>query len=455
MANQQILASSTQHKHLLSILSRTDHAPSEYAQIIQYQSSIEGIISQQERRVEALAAVSAKEHREHEEYQDSTVKRLAYKLSGRKHKFMEKGEQEHREWLNAIQNELEARRHLDHLNDTLEEAKSKASSLKPLVEEHNAAQAELDTLYNLIFSGPSPDFPTEDRMEHRLTRARDSFNEAQLRLSTESNVLFILQNASTVMNQCIATLDGALQSSIMEAWGVGGGFADMTERPLLAQAQSLSSKVEMLVSQARQMQPAVQILGPMSIAQSHLMPDVHDNMLHDIKCQDKIEESKRQVVAARARLIQETERSSERLIKLRGKVEEKKKNLEMRRRELQDERAKVFEGVMTEGVMTEKAMAEEATAEKAMVTSGILNDSQRSCSIVQVEHAQSKCESPRQCDGQQLLHYSLFGAGYQEQSHEPEPEPYRIPPAGTYDFQPVSPNYPQQDLAMPVPSWYT
>lgn len=80
-----------------------------------------------------------KEYGDHKEYQESTVKRLAYKLSGRKQKFVEKEEKEHREWLDAIQKELEAKRHLDHLNETLTDAKMKASSLKPSVEEYDTA----------------------------------------------------------------------------------------------------------------------------------------------------------------------------------------------------------------------------------------------------------------------------------------------------------------------------
>ncbi|KAF7855963.1 hypothetical protein EAF04_009919 [Stromatinia cepivora] len=435
MTTQHILTSATQNTHLLSILSQTDHAPSEYAQIIQYQLSIERIISEQEQRVKTLVAASAKEHQDHEEYKDSTVKRLAYKLSGRKQKFIEKEEKEHREWLNAIQNELEAKRHLGHLKDTLQEAKSKASSLKPLVEEHNAAQAELDTLYNSIFAGPSPDFPTEDTMEYLLSRAKDSFDEGQLRLSTESNVLSILQNASTVMRQCIAALDNALQSSTMDAWGIGGGFADMTERSSLAQAQSLSSQVEMLISQARQMQPAVQPLGLMNIAQGSLMSDViFDNILSDLKFHEKIEESKRQAVAARSRLIQETKHSNERLTSFRVEVGEKKKDLETKRKELQNERAAVFERVVA--------------------GAGIVDISQEPRSNVQVEHDQSGRQSPTlQWDSQQHIHYSLFGGGYQKQSDESEP--YRIPPAGTYDSRHVDSNYPQQDLSMPAPPWYT
>ncbi|CAD6448884.1 89ec1803-e9fc-4d97-9585-d35e23370b19 [Sclerotinia trifoliorum] len=435
MATQHIIASAAQNTHLLSILSQTDHAPSDYAQITQYQLSVERIVLEQEKRVKTLVAASAKEHQDHEEYKDSTVKRLAYKLSGRKQKFIEKEEKEHREWLNAIQNELEAKRHLSHLKDTLQEAKSKASSLKPLVEKHNAAQAELDTLYNSIFSGPSPDFPTEDTMEHLLSLAKDSFDEGQLQLSIESNVLSILQNASTIMRQCVAALDNALQSSNMDAWGVGGGFADMTERSSLAQAQSFSSQVEMLISQARQIQPAVQPLGPMNIAQGSLMSDViFDNILSDLKFDEKIEELKRQLVAARSRLIQETKHSNERLMSFRVEVGERKKVLETKRKEMQDERAAVFERVVAHD--------------------GIAYNSQEPRSTVQVEHDQSGWQSPApQWDSQQHIHYSLFGGGYKEQSNQFEP--YHIPPAGTYDSLPVDSNYSQQDLSMPAPSWYT
>ncbi|ESZ93184.1 hypothetical protein SBOR_6416 [Sclerotinia borealis F-4128] len=435
MATQHVLASAIQNTNLLSILSRTDHASSEYAHITEYQSTIEIIISQEEQRVKALTAASAKEHQDHEEYQDSTVKRLAYKLSGKKHHFIEKGEKEHREWLNAIQDELEAKRRLSHLNDTLRDAKSKASALRHLVEEHDAAQAELNGLYNFIFSGPSRDLIAEDTKEHLLSCAKSSFDEGQLRRSTESNVLAMLQNALTVMNQCFAVLDDALQSSSTHAWGIGKGFADVTERSSLAQTQSLSSQVEMLVYRARRMQPAVQPLGPMIIAEGGLISDdILDNVPSALTFHDKIEELKRQVVAARVRLIQETKHSSERLTNFRAVVDEKKKVLETRRKELQDERGAVFE--------------------KVVASSRFLDGSEESRSNIQVEHDQSDWQSPSlQWDGQQHIHYSLFGRGYQELPNETEP--YRIPPAGTYDFHPVDANSPQQDVLMPAPSWYT
>ncbi|KAF7885885.1 uncharacterized protein EAF02_004394 [Botrytis sinoallii] len=435
MATQHILASAAQNAHLLSILSRTDHAPSDYIQITQYQSSIESIISQQEQRVRTLVAASAKEHQDYDEYQGSTVKRLAYKLRGRKDKFIEAGEQEHREWLNAIQKELEAKRHLSHLNDTLQDAKSKASTLKPLVEEHNAAQAELDALYNSIFSGPSHDFPTEDTKEHLLSRAKNSFDEGQLLLSTESNVLLILQKASTVMNQCIVSMDHALQSSNINAWGVDGGFDCMMERSSFAKAHHLSSQVELLVSQARQMQPAVQPLGPMNIAQGSLMSDViFDKAFSDLKIKENIEKSKRQVVAARSRLSQEIKNSNERLMNFREEVKEKKKILEMKRKELQDERAALFERVVASGQIPES--------------------SQQTQSNIPVEHIDSRKQTPPlQWDSQQHIHYSLFGGGYQEQPNEPEP--YRIPPAGTYGFHNSDFNHPQTELSMPVPIWYS
>ncbi|TGO89384.1 hypothetical protein BPOR_0112g00150 [Botrytis porri] len=428
MATQHILASAARNAHLLSILSRTDHAPSEYIQITQYQLSIESIISQQEQRVKTLVAASAKEHEDYDEYQGSTVKRLAYKLRGRKDKFIEVGEQEHREWLNAIQKELEAKH-------TLQDIKSKASSLKPLAEEHNAAQAELDALYNSIFSGPSHDFPTEDTKEHILSRAKDSFNERQLLLSTESNVLLILQKASTVMNQCILTMDYALQSPNINAWGIDGGFDHMMERSSFAKAHNLSSQVEVLVSQARQMQPAVQPLGPMNITQGSLMSDViFDKNFSDLKIQENIRKSKRQVVAARSRLSQEIKNSNERLVNFREEVKEKKKVLEVKRKELQDERAALFEKVIASGPIPESSQQPESN--------------------VQVERSNSREQTPQlQWDSQQHIHYSLFGGGYQEQFNEPEL--YRIPPAGTYGFQNSESNHPQRELSMPVPIWYS
>lgn len=289
-------------------------------------------------------------------------------------------------------------------------------------------------MYNSIFSGSSPDFPIEDTKEHLLSCAKDSFDAAQLQSSTESNVLSILQNALILMNQCIATLDDALQSSSLDTWGIGGGgSADMTERSSLAQTQYLSSRVEILISQARGIQPAVQTLGPMNVAQGNLMSDViFDNILSDLNFHDAIEKSKRQVEAAHARLKQEMEHSSERPHNFRLEVKELKEFLEMRRKELQDGRARVFERVVANG--------------------GISNNYQQTRSTVEQDQDHSGWQSPSlQWDSQQHMYNSLFGVGYQEQQSR-GPELYRAPPAGTYNLHYADPDYSWQDLAMPVPS---
>jgi hypothetical protein len=349
MATQRILAAADHNNHLLDVLSRTDYAAPELSQTIEYASGLKAILAKEEKKVQKLVAATVKEHHEHESYRDSTMRRLAYKLSGQKGKFNEKAEKEEREWLEAIQNELQAKRAVEHLKANLVDAEATASRLRAVVDEHQAAQSELDALYNSIFSGPSPEFPNEDFKEGMVKAAKATFEEVQQRLSMEAQAREVLGDAELFMGRCIRNIEDALHASTMDAWGIGGSFADMNERSALAQAQSHASQVEMLVSQARRMQPIIQALGPLNIAQGNLMSDIiFDNVFSDMAFHDKINDSKAQVLGAAARLRHEVQHSEERLGRLKAEVKEKKLALEEKRRELQDERRSVFERISSD-----------------------------------------------------------------------------------------------------------
>ncbi|KAM3080840.1 hypothetical protein ACMFMG_004796 [Clarireedia jacksonii] len=334
MATQRILATANHSTHLLDVLSRTDYAAPELSQTVECAAGLKEILAREEKKVQKLTAATAKEYHEHESYRDSTVRRLAYKLSGQKGKFNEKAEKEEWEWLEAIQNELQAKRAVERLKANITDAEAKASQLRAVVDEHQSAQNELDALYNSIFSGPSPGFPNEDLKEGMVQAAKVTFEEVQMRWSMETQVREVLGDAELFMGRCVRNLEDALRASTMDAWGIGGSFADMNERSALAQAQTHASQVEMLLSQARRMQPIIQPLGPMNIAQGNLMSDIiFDN------------DSNAQVLGAAVRLRHEVQNCEERLGRLKVEAKQKKLVLEEKRRELQDERRGVFERV--------------------------------------------------------------------------------------------------------------
>jgi hypothetical protein len=182
---QKIRYSAEQNARLLTTLSETDYAISAHQQSTTYVNTLKRQIVGEELKLRDLSKVVASEYADHKKYRDSHMRRFAYKISGKKEQFHETATKEEREWLDAVQHELTAKKGLEQLKLNLVEAQRHNSELFDVLSVRNATQAELDRLYNSIFGGPSPDIPGEDEKEKAVRQAENNFNTVQLSLSTE------------------------------------------------------------------------------------------------------------------------------------------------------------------------------------------------------------------------------------------------------------------------------
>jgi hypothetical protein len=342
----RILESSDHNKRILQTLAETDYAIPAMQQNNSYINDLKAEIPVREKNVQVFKNSMSKELYDHEKYRDSTVKRLAYKMGGKKEKFAEKAEKEEREYVAAVQEHFNAQRQLDLLKSSLAAAVKTHNELLAASVVHSQAQTELDALYNSIFAGPTPDFPEEDAKEEPVRRAEGEFREGQLRLSAESQAKSILLDASKFMGQCLADLEEAHQASTMDICGVGGSFADMAERSALSKAQSHASQVEMLIEQACRAQPQIRGIGPLDIAQGNMMSDIlFDNIFSDMDFHQKIKKSLAQVIASWEVLQVEIHSQIGRENTMKAKVARLQSALEVARQDLQDIRARTFESV--------------------------------------------------------------------------------------------------------------
>lgn len=342
----KILSAATENKALLSTLQETDYAPAAIAQTHQYISTLQRQIKEKEAAVRRLDAARSKEQREHEKMRDSTMKRLAYRLGGKKEEFEQKAAKEEREYFEAVQGHFEESEALKRLQSDLREANQTLQELSGAAERHRSAQAQLDRLYGSIFDGPTPEFPQEDQVEHDVRQANDRYQDSSRRLNAENQVLRILLNAQKLMSVVMSSMQSASSASQADMFGFGGSFADMAERSALAKAQQGVSQIEMLMAQARELSPEVRDIGRMRIAEGNFMSDIlFDNPWHDYRFHQKIEESMRQVMNAGRRLVMEVDNARGRCVRLKGMAEEEGRRLMEARERLQGTRKGVFESI--------------------------------------------------------------------------------------------------------------
>ncbi len=348
--HERLAAAASKNAELLRGLAETDWAPTSLKQVLAYVHDVQTQISQTDKLIAELNHKTNVELKDHEKYRDSRMRRFAYRMGGKTEKFEAKAEKEEREYFEAVQEEKKARDRRDMLVHQLEEANKNKAEFEIVAKRNAELQAELQALYNSIFAGATPEFPEEDRAEEAVRQAQAAYGQSQQWVKAEEQVAWLLSNANKTLQQSLAEIDEALSYSKMDAWGVGGGFADMGERHALSKASSGVSQVEMWIEQARRIQPAVGSLGPMNIARGNMLGDVlFDSFFSDLRFHEKIRDSQAQLQRASQRLALERQNSSKRIAECNRNVDQAAARLENARKELQHMRQRAFEQVASSG----------------------------------------------------------------------------------------------------------
>ncbi|KAF8900432.1 hypothetical protein CPB84DRAFT_1815383 [Gymnopilus junonius] len=342
-AQEVIVANADYHTRLLSTIAGLDYVPAAKEHQINYIKDLETQLTGSRNRVAQLAQKTKKERKEHEALRDSTTRRLAHKLLGKKEQFEAKESKEEREYVEALEREMTERDKQNAIQQLLNEAKVVLVDLREKEVQHQSAQAELHALYSRVFDGPSEAFPEDDRLEYDAVDAQRQHETIQGTLNAESRAAELLARATMVMDMCQKNIQEALGYSQYDMWG-GGSMADMMERNALRNAQANASQVEMLVDQARRISPIVQPVGRVNIAQGAIVSDIFfDNFFTDMAFHNKIKQSAAQVLLANQRLRVERDAAKTRADAAGAQLLRAAKVLDSRRKELFDFRRATFE----------------------------------------------------------------------------------------------------------------
>lgn len=100
--HQRLQSASAQNTSLLNTISETEYSVSAFQQSNQYIASLKKDIAAQEKKLGELNRHVDREYADHKKYRDSHMKRLAFKLGGKKEKFQADASREEQEWLDAV-----------------------------------------------------------------------------------------------------------------------------------------------------------------------------------------------------------------------------------------------------------------------------------------------------------------------------------------------------------------
>jgi uncharacterized coiled-coil protein SlyX len=343
---EKILSAIPENTRLLKSLEETDYAVSAIQQSSAYIEELSKELSREQENLRKCSKTVASEYADHKKYRDSHMKRLAYKLGGKKEKFAEEASKEEKEWLEAVRKELIGRKNVERLESKVAEAKATNAELSEIVKTHWQMKSQLDALYRSIFDGPTSGMSGEDEKEQQTNQAEKTFNDAQLRLSNEVQARKVLLDADKYLSLALRDLESAMSAATADVWGVGGSFADMQKHSTMSLAQANVSHVEFLMDQARRIQPAIQSIGNLDVAEMHFMTDVFfDNIFSDLNARDRINDSLIMLTKAKDRLVQQLHAADQRIKIIEWERDQCHATFNSKREELQRVRAKAIDTI--------------------------------------------------------------------------------------------------------------
>ena len=93
---EAIIANAEHHSKLLKAIAELEYVPSAKRQQSAYMKDLENKLAECKRQIEVSAKKTAKERKEHEALRDSTGKRLAHRLIGKREQYEAKESKEER-----------------------------------------------------------------------------------------------------------------------------------------------------------------------------------------------------------------------------------------------------------------------------------------------------------------------------------------------------------------------
>ncbi|KAJ7630079.1 hypothetical protein DFH06DRAFT_705926 [Mycena polygramma] len=296
-ATDAVLQNAAYHAQLLASISELDYVPSALKQQDSLIASLQGEAAGLTRQIKALESKTSKERKEHEALRDSTTRRFAAKLTGRKEKFEAKASKEEREYVEALEKEMQHKRQLATIETMIAEAQAVRFDLNEKFKRYEQTKKDLAQLYSRVFDGPTQAYPEDDNLEYQLGQAQQRYNEIQGFLNRESQAVNLLQSAHAALQQCSIKMQEARDYSQWDMWG-GGAMSDMMERNALSAAEGHSMQAATCVQQAMIASPQVRPIGDIQIAHGSIMSDVlFDNIFTDMAFHDKIKKSAQNVEA--------------------------------------------------------------------------------------------------------------------------------------------------------------
>lgn len=344
--SDKIKKAAVRNAELLSVIAETNNAEPTASEHDRSIASIEKEILVQEKSKNLLEQRKNLTQANHERYRDSHVKRFFYKAAGKKERYHEKASVEEQKHFAVLSELHQVDKSIEGLRVEHENSLTLKPDLDKEVKRHRDAVAELDTLYNSIFGGPTPDFPQEDQAEQCCVQASQEFRQLAQAETQERSAVTFLTNAVKLAVSAQGSMEKALDYSRADMFG-GGMMMDMMERSHLGKADKAIAEARMLAARAKDASPIVADMPTVNVNTGNIMSDVFfDNIFTDMAFHDEIKRAMRELGWLLSFMNSELEASRKRHAGLLSQAQAAEQNLTEARQMLQTARSSIMEQVL-------------------------------------------------------------------------------------------------------------
>ncbi|VUC25504.1 unnamed protein product [Clonostachys rosea] len=338
---KQIQQASRRNTELLQILAETDYAVPTLKEQQRLIYDLDKELNNNYVLLRHLNDQREAELKDHVRYRDSHFRRFLFKATGNKDKFAAQASKEEKEYFDLLRRHHETTVLNESLKQQLEGARAAVAQLEPQAKIHQAAQQELDNLYNSIFGGETPHFPAEDALERESEMALQRYHNVRMRHEQQTQIVKLMTEATRKVKHAADLMASARTASRMDI--MGNNMADIVERSALGQAEMAYREARHLAQLAR-----FDDLPSVNINQGHVMSDMlMDNIFSDMAFHEEIKRGQREMESFEWKLGQRLKMVQDRMKDVQLELVQAEKELEVGRIRLQAERMRVFEQLTT------------------------------------------------------------------------------------------------------------
>lgn len=240
--HQAILETATRTSELWIQIAQTDYAPSALEQQKHCIIELSEAMVKTAARIKALDENSGTALRSHQRYRDSMFRRLAYRAACQHNKYQTKAASIAQEYSEVLQQEHRAKEKKLVLERQCRDAVTLLENLEHIALQHTQSQAELDRLWERIFSRGGSRYQHERALQQKVGSAQETHRQVLERREESRNTVDVLTGALSR----IATAFEEVKKALLQGQMSGDG----AETRFLQKAQSEVDSAHCLLRRA-------------------------------------------------------------------------------------------------------------------------------------------------------------------------------------------------------------